>query len=84
MNSKKKKQNISKKTATNRNKSASLIVSVFNFLSILIDSGKTKWVDITDSTVDAKQVEETRDEGIQFVNKSKRREKEERSQSRLI
>lgn len=64
MNSKKKKQNISKKTATNRNKSASLIVSVFNFLSILIDSGKTKWVDITDSTVDVKQVEETRDEGI--------------------
>lgn len=84
MNSKKKKENTSKKTATNRNKSASLIVSVFNFLSILIDSGKTKWVDITDSTVDAKQVEETRDEGIQFVNKSKRREKEERSQSRLI
>lgn len=84
MNSKKKKQNISKKTATNRNKSASLIVSVFNFLSILIDSGKTKWVDITDSTVDVKQVEETRDEGIQFVNKNKRREKEERSQSRLI
>lgn len=84
MNSKKKKQNILKKTATNRNKSASLIVSVFNFLSILIDSGKTKWVDITDSTVDVKQVEETRDEGIQFVNKNKRREKEERSQSRLI
>lgn len=84
MNSKKKKENTSKKTATNRNKSASLIVSVFNFLSILIDSGKTKWVDITDSTVDVKQVEETRDEGIQFVNKNKRREKEERSQSRLI